>query len=147
VLPPEFSYSLAELPSLFPLISDTGMLVPGDEGYSNADKLRGVVIDARDGEGGRLVFLGVMGWRVSNDHYPYYEMLFKAPKDSGELTFIWGQRFFYDVAGIEGMEWYRIWLPLALGGILVGFTFFTVALLAWRGLWGDSADSSIESIE
>jgi len=67
----------------------------------------------------RMIFLGLDGQQVSNDHYPCYEFLYTGTKGSGDIKFKRSQRFFYDVAGIEGVEWYVIWPYLSLIGITV----------------------------
>lgn len=126
LLPSSHQTDLSGLPVLFPLIEDTGILAPPAEGYNDSDLLQGIVIDAMDPFGERTVFLGLIGFQLSNDHYPYYEMLFTGAMGSKELSYIRGQRFFFDSAGIEGFDWYLIWLFLAFSGIVIGF----VAIIA-----------------
>jgi len=96
--------------------------------------MSGVAVDAIGKSGGRLVVLGLTGGEVSNDHRPYYEMVFGAPTPNSPLEFIRGQRFFYDVAGMEGMEWYSIWLLLAVPSVLFGLAIFTIVrfLRTWK---------------
>ena len=54
------------------------------------------------GQDGRpLLFLGVRGRQVSNDHYPYYEFLFATNSPGAPPTLLSSQRFYYDVAGIR----------------------------------------------
>jgi hypothetical protein len=128
LLPRQPSADLGALPELFPLIRQTGILAKPDRGYEDADQLRGVVVDGVSQKGKRLVFVGVVGQQLSNDHYPYYELLFAGEPGAVNLRFVRGQRFFFDVAGIEGLEWYGIWPVLALIGILIGFAVVTVMM-------------------
>jgi hypothetical protein len=126
LLPPTHSVELTDLPILFPLIQATGILAEHEEGLS------GVVVDTLNQSGNRLVFIGVSGRQFSNDHYPYYEMVFTGSAGSPSLSYVHGQRFFYDVAGIEGGEWYLVWPFLALVGVVIAFVAVTVAILIWR---------------
>jgi hypothetical protein len=134
LLPSAHSASLTDLPPLFPLIEGSGLLTAPDEGYEDADLVRGIVVDARDEAGSRLVFLGLTGMQLSNDHYPCYEMLFTGRKGSPDLAYSCGQRFFYDLAGMEGAEWYAIWPPLSLVAVVVGFVVFTIGMAVRRGI-------------
>ena len=132
LLPPIHQTDLSGLPALFPLIENTGILAPPAEGYHDSDLLRGIVIDAVDRFGKRSVFLGLFGFQLSNDHYPYYEMLFSGDIGSKELSYVRGQRFFFDSAGMEGFEWYLIWLYLAFPGIVIGFVAVIVITPVFR---------------
>lgn len=132
ILPSKHTGDLSGLPDLYMLVRDSGILAQPTEGYNDSDMLSGIVVDALDRSGDRLVFLGLTGLQLSNDHYPYYELVFAATSRSKDLSLIRGQRFFYDVAGIEGAEWYMIWPFLALVGIIVGFPVVTVSILIWR---------------
>ncbi|HBA85785.1 MAG TPA: hypothetical protein DCZ95_17010 [Verrucomicrobia bacterium] len=116
---------------MLPLIVGSGLLANPEEGYSRADFLAGILVDAYDQTGARLIFACLGGRQQSNDHYPFYEFVFEEPPNSDGLNLVRGQRFFYDVAGIEGLEWYVMWPVLSVIAIVVGFTAFTVAV----GLW------------
>ena len=97
--------SSARLTSLYKAIENTDRLENGEMGYPNAKELRGIVVEAVVGDGRPLVFVGANGREVSNDHYPYYEFLFTSDSHDGPLRLLSFQRFYYDVAGIEGVEW------------------------------------------
>lgn len=131
-LPDAHAKELPPLPDLLSLVEQTGILAEPEEGYNDSGMLSGVVIDALSESGRRLVFIGLTGRQLSNDHYPYYEMAFTGGAGSSGLAYIGGQRFFYDVAGIEGAEWYVIWPFLALIGVIVGFLVVTVLMLIRR---------------
>ena len=83
------------------------------------------MVDAADRLGRRLLFLGLTGGEESNDHHPYYELLFRGQAGASDLSFARGQRFFYDVAGMEGFEWYLGWPLLTIPSIIAGFVVFT----------------------
>jgi hypothetical protein len=117
---------------LFPLLQQTSILAEPEEGYNDSDLLQGVVIDALSKSGQRLVFVGLNGRQLSNDHFPYYEIVFTGDTGSSALSYMRGQRFFYDVAGIEGAEWFLVWPFLALAGVVIGFVIVTVFMLIWR---------------
>jgi len=130
--PSSHTGELTDLPILFPLIKGTGILADHEEGYNDSDLLSGVVVDTLDQSGDRLVFIGVSGRQLSNDHYVYYEMVFTGNTGSPDLSYKRGQRFFYDVAGIEGAEWYLVWPFLAVAGAGIGFVVLAAFTLALR---------------
>lgn len=132
LLPAVPTTTLAGFPDLYQLIQNSGTLANSTKGYDSAAELRGVVVDAFDRSGNRIVCLGLTGGQLSNDHYPYYELLFRGQKNAAELSFARGQRFFYDVAGIEGFEWHIIWLYLAALGIVPSLVIFAIARAIWN---------------
>ena len=143
VLPEEYSTDISSLPPLFPLIKSTGILAEPEEGYDDSDFLRGVLVAGTDREGQRLVLISMKGYEVSNDHRPFYELAFGAPAGSKELTYHGGQRFFYDLAGIEGMEWYFFWWMLALPGMWLAAIIFTVVVYVRKRRRAGSAPPAI----
>ena len=132
LLPEAPATHLDELPDVYSLVQASGMLETSEPGYDSASGLRGVVVDAVDSSGDRLLFLGLKGGQVSNDHYPYYEVLFRQPKGVSGLSFARGQRFFYDLAGMEGFEWDVVWLVLTVPAIVGAFVIFTIGRFVWR---------------
>ncbi len=122
------------------MIRATGILATPEKGYNDSDLLHGIVVDAVDKSGRRLVFLGLQGMQLSNDHFPYYEMVFSIRPGMPELSYVRGQRFFYDWAGIEGLEWFGIWLLLSVPGIAAGFVAVTIGMLIWRGAQATNDD-------
>jgi hypothetical protein len=127
LLPAAFETTLDGLPELYPLIRGSGALAGSSKGYDSSAQLSGIAVDATDKSGSRLVVLGLTGGQLSNDHYPYYEMLFRGQKDAAELSLSRSQRFFYDAAGMEGFEWNVIWLYVSIPGIVIGIVVFTIA--------------------
>ncbi len=127
LLPDGYSTTFPDLPALYALIRGSGILARSHQGYGKPDCLRrGTIVDAVDKNGNRLVFVGVTGWQLSNDHYPYYEMFFTGQQDSPGLLYVRGQRFFCDSAGIEGLEWYCMLPFLSVMALCIGFPVFTV---------------------
>jgi len=124
-LPEEMATSLDDT-DFYDLLPETGLLAEPQDGYTSAGLLSGVIVEARTISGSQLVFLSATGRQVSNDHYPCYEMVFERHPQSGELTLIRGQRFFFDVAGVEGVEWYVIWLLISLIGLVFALPIVTL---------------------
>lgn len=132
LLPAAFATTFDGLPELYLLIQGSGALATSSKGYDSSARLEGVAVDATDKSGNRLVVLGLRGGQLSDDHYPYYEMLFGGQKDAAGLAFARSQRFFYDAAGMEGFEWNVIWLFLSIPGIVFGIVVFTISKVIWR---------------
>lgn len=131
MLPDSLTLDLADLTELHSLITQTGILIEPDEGYDDSDLLRGIVVDALDKKGKRLVIAGVRGMELSDDHYPYYEIAFKG-KQRDDLKFISGQHFFYDVAGIEGIEWDGLFIYFSLFSVPIGLIILSIILILWK---------------
>ena len=69
-------------------------------------QLNGIVTELITVDNAHYIFVGLQGGEVSNDHYPHYEFLFVEKNNYYEL--IKKQRFYTDVAGIEGLEYANI---------------------------------------
>ena len=61
-------------------------------------------------------------------------MLFTAPPGSSDLKFVRGQRFFFDIAGIEGSEWYVMGLGFSLLGMPIAFAALIAVMAAGKGV-------------
>lgn len=133
-LPEAVATDLSAVPEMHALIRHTGILAKPEAGYPDADHLSGVAILAEGPSNRRRLFLGVSGRQAANDHYPYYEMLFESGGTGGDgaFSYIRGHRFFFDVAGIEGMEWPAVWLTLAVPGIATGYALVPVLAIGMR---------------
>lgn len=105
--------NLGVFPGIYEELRKAGLLAASEQGYNSIKGLRGVLVEGTDGSGGRIVVVAASGGEVSNDHYPFYEAAFTSAAGSSDLAYAGGQRFFYDVAGSEGLEWYGVWLFLA----------------------------------
>lgn len=99
-------------------LDETGRLEVGEPGYDEAKHLAGVAIEAKDRDGRPIVFVGVGGGEVSNDHHPYYEFLFTTDPSERRWELLSFHRTYYDVAGIEGAEWPLFFLLLAWMGLI-----------------------------
>jgi hypothetical protein len=116
---------------LYQAVVDAGILVRGDPGYDLAGCFGGYAIELSLPSGKSRLLFTAGGPEVSNDHHPYYEVLFRR-----EGTGLIPERkriAFFDIAGIEGLEW-----PL-LHGIFVTLCFLVtgataVVLLIAKGL-------------
>lgn len=121
------------LESLYARLLATGRIDLG--GYPGTMELDGVVIEAAGPKGEPLLFVGVRSGAVSNDHHAYYEFLFSdppgAPANSPPLSV---KKFYYDVAGIEGIEWPMFALAIGVVGavIAVPLALLVMAVRRWR---------------
>jgi hypothetical protein len=132
-LPPNpICVSDEEAAPLHRLIEATNLLESDAPGYHNARALSGAVIRAIGPGGVRLLFIGVRGGEVSNDHYPYYEFLFKEPPAGGKPELLSFQRFFFDVAGVEGIEWPAFFTMFSLAGLFVSLPVVSVLAILRR---------------
>ncbi|MBV6624724.1 MAG: hypothetical protein KI793_17610 [Rivularia sp. (in: Bacteria)] len=136
-LPKKTSYiSPDKLNSLYKYLESTELLYEGEAGYNgeliadsatgdlvskgDGKRLEGIVIEAEDKNKQSYLFIAVNGGQISNDHYPYYEFLFEFTKNQSTPNLIANNRFFYEIAGVEGiLEWSFIWIFfIAIGFIL-----------------------------
>ena len=137
--------SADRLARLYGVLARTGRLETGQPGYDRAKDLRGVVIEAEGSETNPIVFVGVQGGEVSNDHYPYYEFLFSDPDHAGDLKLLSAQRFYFDVAGIEGMEWPMFFVAFSALGIVLSVPVTLIAMAVWPSRFGGESSSPGES--
>ena len=119
------------LRGLYQVLDESGLLEDGEPGYGDAKELSGIVVEALGRDGRPLLFVGVRGGEVSNDHHPYYEFLFTRDSAAGHLKLLSSQRFYYDLAGAEGLEW-PIFLPVLTIASLIP-TLATQGFLLRRG--------------
>jgi hypothetical protein len=129
---PELSRLPPEGPDYYALVRDTGIFVSPDPGYKRSALLRGLIISAIDSEGRELVLIAANGGELSNDHYPYYELLFEKQPGTGKFALLSSQYFFFDVAGIEGLEWYFIWFVYSMLGGYVALPLILLTALGER---------------
>ena len=131
-LPPEGRIMAAgRLAALYPALEATGRLEEGERGYPDARTLSGIAVEAVGRDGRPLLFVGARGGEVSNDHHPYYEFLFTTDPTGGVLRLLFYQRFYYDVAGVEGAEWPLFFTFLAIFGLIP--TLPIQGFILWRG--------------
>ncbi|MBI3234604.1 MAG: hypothetical protein HYZ42_11280 [Bacteroidetes bacterium] len=121
---PDLKASKNILKSLERQILETNLIDIG----ATPGQLNGIVTELLTVDKANYIFVGLHGGEVSNDHYPHYEFLF-AEKDH-LYKLVKKQRFYTDVAGIEGLEYANIapFFSLLLtviglvGAIIIGTT-------------------------
>jgi hypothetical protein len=119
------------LARLYNVIARTGRLEPGEAGYDHAKDLQGVVIEAQGSDGMPLVFVGVQGGEISNDHHPYYEFLFSGADPVEDSKLLSSQRFYFDVAGIEGLEWPAFFVGFSALGVVLSVPVTLLVIAFW----------------
>lgn len=102
------------------------------ERQANGPPYSGAVYRLTGAGGERLLLLAVSCCAVSNDHHPYYELLFEelqgAPPRLLSTT-----RFYFDIAGLEGVEFPQIFRGLSVAGLGLVLPLTGVVLLVRRG--------------
>lgn len=112
------------------LIYNSGMIVYGGDGYDSNGVVHGFVIELTGENDQSLVFAGLQGGQVSNDHYPFYEFLFQKAGDVYQLKR--KHRFYTDLAGLEGMEYANLAPFLSIFILLIGALVWLIAWIIWR---------------
>jgi hypothetical protein len=124
---PEQNVSEDVLQNIEKQIFESGIIDKGKPEWDTCGTLRGVITEFVTSKNEKYLFAGLDGGEVSNDHYPFYEFLFK--EKNQEYKLIKKQRFYTDIAGAEGFEYSKI-LPvfsvmviisIILSFILLGF--------------------------
>jgi hypothetical protein len=93
----------ARVGEVYALVEKTGLLEAGEPGYVDAKQLHGLVYELEGAGGEALMLVAARGGEVSDDHYPYYEVLFEGDGQGG-WRLASTRRFYFDVAGMEGAE-------------------------------------------
>jgi hypothetical protein len=88
---------------LYQAVVDAGIVVGGDAGYDTAGCFGGYAIELSLPSGESRLLLTAAGPEVSNDHHPYYELVFR--REGTRLVPERKHASFFDIAGIEGLEW------------------------------------------
>ena len=71
--------------------------------------LFGIITEFKTFNNKKLLFAGLNGGEVSNNHFPFYEFLFI--KVGNNYSLVKSQRFYTDLAGLEGLE-FSIVVPM-----------------------------------
>jgi hypothetical protein len=126
----------SKLVGLLARVQSTGIVARESTGYAQWKAgswhyAGGVVYELVGSDGQRLLFVALRGGEVSNDHRPYYEVLY-APQPSGPPRLLSAKRFFFDVAGMEGAEFPGFFRGFAIIGLIavIPATLLTM-LSAW----------------
>lgn len=98
--------------------------------YDSLGKLNGIVTEFMAIDSLKYIFASFSGSEIANDHYPFYEFLFK--KNNEKYTLIKKQKFFIDVAGIEGLEYANIAPVFSLLLTIVGLLALLIITLINR---------------
>jgi len=133
MLPESPEYMDAELlRSLHGRLDGLGLLIEGKPRYDEAKILRGIVIEALGKDKKHNVFVAVKGYEVSNDHRPYYEFLFKVDEQTSDFRLLSRRQFFYDLAGIEGLEWYIMFIDFSIFGLFISVSITLIIIPSIR---------------
>ena len=127
LLPDDHGVNLSDFPDIQNLLKESGLLVQSEPGYDGGDSVSGILIHATDKSERDLVFIGLQSSQFANDRFAYYEMLLAKNESTNEFEYVREQRFFYDIAGIEELEWYAI-LPF-LSVVTISFGLISVVLI------------------
>lgn len=103
---PKLKVSKYALQSIDKQIERSHLVDKGEKNYDSSGQLNGIVTEFVTEDNVKYVFAGLSGGEVANDHYPKYEFLFAEKNNQYEL--INKQRFYIDIAGIEGLEYANI---------------------------------------
>jgi len=93
--------------------------VRDERGYHSRSWMRGVWVRITAANSKRYLFVAADGDEISDDHHPHYRALYEYRPD-GSLKLASRQLMFYDVAGMEGATWERIFLGLCVVGLVIG---------------------------
>ena len=98
--------------------------------YDYLGQLNGIVTKFKTTDNKIYIFAGFDGREISNDHYPFYEFLFI--KDGDNYKLIKKQKYYTDVAGIEGLEYANIAPIFSLLLSIIGVISLAIILLTNR---------------
>lgn len=117
-----------ELESIDTQIQKTGIIDKGEQkfNYDHLGQLNGVITKFQTVDNTTYIFAGLRGREVSNDHYPFYEFLFV--EKNGSYNLIKKQKYYTDVAGIEGLEYANIAPVFSLLLTILGIVILTILL-------------------
>ncbi len=132
LLPDGHGDNLTDFPDIQHLLKESGLLVQSEPGYDGGDNVKGILIHAVDKSGRDLVFIGLQSSQFANDSFAYYEMMLAKNNSTNEFEYVRGQRFFFDRAGIEGLEWYIILTTLSVMSICFGFVIVTIITVVFN---------------
>lgn len=103
---PKLKASKNSLLSIDKQINESKLIDKGEKNWDTSGQLNGLITEFKTEDNEKYIFAGLSGGQVSNDHYPKYEFLFAEKNNQYEL--IKKQRFYNDIAGIEGLEYANI---------------------------------------
>lgn len=126
----------SRLTGLLAAVQNSGIVAPESAGYQQWKPdvwpySGGMVYELTGPRAEPLILVALRGGEVSNDHHPYYEVLLE-PQPGAAPRVLSAKRFFFDVAGIEGAEFPRLFRLLAI-------LFLAAAIPA--SLWAIASDA------
>jgi hypothetical protein len=128
-VPPISAERCLALPAL---LESTGELIHGPYGDGFPDpRAHLTVMELLGPAGERLLFVALRTGELSNDHLAYYELLYDDSVTPPRL--IDRRQWFFDVAGMERVEFAQITLAFALGLVSAALP-CTAGVLLYRGL-------------
>lgn len=87
-------------------IYNSDIIEPGESGWDESKNVNGEIVEFMTEDSLRFIYAGLNGGQVENDHYPFYEFLFSI--NNGTVKLKKTNKFFTDIAGIEGIEYSSI---------------------------------------
>lgn len=106
-------------------IGNSKLLVAGEPDYRYARYVGGFAAIGPARNGGTLVVLALSAGELSNDHYPIYNFVYACNENQCRL--IDQERYFEDVAGIEGFRWYAA----SLAAFCAGLGLLAILSIVW----------------
>ncbi len=94
--------SLDKLNKVANSIYSSGIIDNGEMSMDFGKILNGIIVEYQTKDNEQYLFAGLAGQEISNDHHPFYEFLFK---EINGVELIKKQRYYYDFAGVEGLEY------------------------------------------
>ncbi len=95
-------------------LRQTGLLLTVDGDYAEAVLWEsGLIIEAM-ANGERHLFFAINAGQIENDHYPYYEIIFRQDSLSDPLEQVEMNQIFYDIAGMEGADFRAMWIVFSI---------------------------------
>lgn len=133
-LPSSFDQELHGVVDLYgPMMQSPIIATPGED-YTNR-YLQGMILIGKTASGQQRAFLSIRGGQVENDHYPFYEAIFAIEQNDRAVQYLEGQRFFYEVAGIEGADGLPFAIFLFMGMVLIFGCVPTAIVIIVDGFW------------
>lgn len=129
LLPERYADETAEYGAILELVALARIPTNTQGSLEYTDKLSGVRIDGVDSKGQKWTFLSLQTGEISNDRFAFYETGFRQDA-SGEWELVARQQFFWEDAGIEGFNWFWVFLLVLIpASAIVGLTLCIVAIV------------------
>ena len=113
---------------------ETGLIEIPQTDYLTSDYRLGLIVAGHDRQDTPLMFIGLQGGQVENDHYPYYEVILRRNIDAPGGWEVIAQRIFaIEIAGLEQVD-HIIWIYYAViwWGLLLPIPLLFYAPKLWK---------------